>query len=314
MNESPDISEPGSDPAADRADLELDAGRPAELRPEDQKRIATRKRYAKPLEAIATEIGDRARELELDYSVSAGTLKRWIRIGREIPESEGGPDLPPLDELDQLASWFDRQRDAGRMRWRVPEVFERLRGIQKGARADSQQVAGAELGGPGEAIPDPGTPAFERLAAAREKAGGVERGFAAALARCEEAEALAYARWQEELNRTGDDYSAAAEKERRKAHDEAMTKLRQMQAGAGKILEESSEFARWNQVEAEVADRLANLKAGLSSLMSRIGSKVRIPADLFRELCQTYDLELDSVFEVMGAAGFDEPFELSGDD
>lgn len=310
MSGHSDISEPGPPP---EGDLELAADRPAELRPEDQKRIATRKRYAKPLAAIAEEIGDRARELELNYSVSAGTLKRWIRIGREIPESEGGPDLPPLDELELVAEWFDRQRDAGRMTWRVPEVFERMRGNQKGARADSEQVAGAEGGGPGE-LPDPGTPAFERLTAAREKAGGVERGFAAALARCEEAEALAYARWQEELDRTGDDYSAPAEKERRKAHDEAMTKLRQMQSGAGKILEESSEFARWNQVEAEVADRLANLKAGLSSLMSRVGSKIRIPADLFRELCLTYDLELDSVFEVMGSTGFDEPFELTSSD
>lgn len=305
VSESPALEQEPSAGEVDR--FELEADRPAELSVADRERLATRGRYSKTLAEISEELGRLATGFGIEWRPGVGTIKRWIRIGREVPPADGGPDFPPLEDPARLASWWER-----RMKWKVPEVLSRLREeTSEGADSEtSKESAGGDVTPPGERA----AAAFSGLSRAKESLSGVERGFAAALERCEEAEALAYARWQEELNRPQEEFDPRAEKDRREAHDKALTKLRQMQAGAAKILDESADFARLVQVDEIVAMKAANLRAGLVSIMQRIGSKVRIEPGLFERLCKLYDRELDEAFRVMGEGGYAAPFALAGED
>lgn len=271
------------------AELQLDCGPAPEMGQSDQARLETRGHYQKTLARYARDLNELATAQKIEWSVCAGTLKRWVGLGRKAAD---GPDLPPFDELPLMADWWERH-----MTWRVPEIFERLRAGGGGAQAAIEDPEAAEK-------------AAGNLAAARKKLPGVERGFAAALERCEEAEALAYVRWQEELNRPAEEFDPAAERDRRKVHDESLTKLRQMRSGAAKILGDSEEFARLYDVEVRVAQREANLKAGVLSLMTRISAKVQLPPELFKKLSEAYEHELDGLFATMLDSDFAEPLAL----
>jgi hypothetical protein len=238
-------------------------------------RRGTVRAYGQPLQAYATRYG---------YSLRA--IKRWIALGRaRDPE-----DLPPLDDPAEMAAWWERMREAGALKWKVPEVF--------GASA----VKPGKKGGPG---------ASEEAAAAKSasvSAAEQPLGFAAALRRAQEAERLAHERWQQELAKQGDEFDALAEKRRAEAWDRAAKLLESLEVKADKVL--GRDFCRMEDVEELVVERETTIRDGLRSVGTRVGTKLALPPELYKRLVDAIDSELDRVFGHVG--GGESPlFELA---
>lgn len=71
-------------------------------------------------------------------------LKRWVSVGR----SKTPPDLPPFDDLHQLAEWWARC-----MKWRVPDWLEDVHDLRPG---NTEAKAPAEPGAPSDGKPAAG--------------------------------------------------------------------------------------------------------------------------------------------------------------
>lgn len=237
-------------------------------------RRATVKSYSHPLEAYATK-----------FDFSLRTIKRWIALGR----SQDPDDLPPLDDPAEMAVWWERMRSAGVLKWKVPEVFgvPGVKNEKKGAVNSEQEAASAQRAGE----------------AASEQA----LGFAAALRRAQEAERLAHARWQEELNRIGVDFDPINEKRRAEAWDRAAKLLESLETKADKIL--GRDFCRMEDVEQLVVERETALRDGLRSMGTRVCTKLGLPAELYTSVVEGINVELDRVFGHL-AAGEGPLFEL----
>lgn len=222
-------------------------------------RRATVRTYGQPLQAYATRFG---------YSLRA--IKRWVALGRDRE------DLPPLDDPAEMAGWWERMRQAGQLKWKVPEVFS----------------------GSGTKEPKKGavSPAKEAESARRAEESASEKplGFAAALRRAQEAERLAHERWQEELRKEGDEFDPISEKRRAEAWDRAAKLLESLEVRADRIL--GRDFARMEDVEELVVARERAIRDGCRSIGTRVCTKLSLPADLFTRIVEAFHVELDRVF------------------
>lgn len=224
-------------------------------------RRSTVKAYGQPLEAYATK-----------YDFSLRTIKRWISLGRSLdPE-----DLPPLDDSAAMAAWWERMRAADLLKWKVPEVF--------GASGVKEPKTGAvESRKEAESVKRAGESASEQ---------GL--GFAAALRRAQEAERLAHERWQQELQKEGEEFDPVSEKRRAEAWDRAAKLLESLEVKADKIL--GRDFCKIEDVEELVVERETALRDGLRSVGTRVGTKLNLPAEIYTRLVGAIDDELDRVF------------------
>lgn len=233
-----------------------------------QARRLTVRSYSSPLQIYADRYG---------YSLRA--IKGWIAKGRALdPE-----DLPPLDDPVEMGVWWERMRQAGVFKWKVPEVFK--------ASGTKEPKKGA---------PDPAkesSSAREAEASASEK----ELGFAAALYRAQVAERLAHERWQVELQKVGDEFDPVLERRRAEAWDNAAKLLERLEVKADKIL--GRDFVRLEEVEELVVERESGLRDGLRSLGTRVCTKLGLPADIFSKVVDAIDGELDRVFKSQAGEG-----------
>jgi hypothetical protein len=224
-------------------------------------RRSTVKAYGQPLQVYATKY---------DYSLRA--IKRWIALGRaRDPE-----DLPPLDDPAAMASWWERMREAGLLKWKVPEVFSALeiKEPRKAAVDSSKEAEAAHRAG--EAVTDQAL------------------GFAAALRRAQEAERLAHERWKAELRREGEEFDPVAEKRRAEAWDRAAKLLESLEVKADKIL--GRDFVRMEDVEEMVVSRETAIRDGIRSIGTRVCTKLNLPGEMFAKIVDGIDGEIDRVF------------------
>ena len=228
-----------------------------------QARRLTVRSYSQPLQIYA----DR-------YNYSLRAIKRWIALGRTLSPEE---DLPPLDEPAEMAAWWERMREAGLLKWKVPEVFSASEKEQpkKGAPDTAEQGDAARRAG--------------------DSASDQALGFAAALRRAQEAERLAHERWQQELRKEGDDFDPVAEKRRAEAWSNAAKLLEGLEVKADKIL--GRDFVRMEDVEEMVVTRETALRDGTRSVGTRVCTKLNLSGDLFAKVVAAFDDELDRVFK-----------------
>lgn len=258
--------------ASDGFELDPD---PPEISSQAAARRETAGVYLHTLEHYAKEFGRSVRG-----------IKGWKALGRKVG------DLPPFDDLAEMAHWWDRMKNAGHLKWKVPDIFA---------------FAAAEGGVPKEKSAPPARDEAKSVKLAAADAESAELGFAAALGRVQAAERLAHSRWQEELQRVGEDFNPMREKQRAESWERTAEKLANLESKAEKIL--GREFVRMEEVERVVAEREAGLRDSLRSMPTRIATKLNLPPDLFVQVVETGQAELDKVFENMETAP-GEMFEL----
>lgn len=234
------------------------------------------------------------------------TVERWIRRGREI---EGGPDLPPLDAPAEMATWWRRV-----MERKVPMVFLDLEEVGEGDAAPPAKEEKAAEGGDqvAEMATEQEAAAKEALQRAMVQAEAEGLGFEAALERARLAERLAYFQWQTVLVEP-EKWPASAIDKRKKAWEDASGVLLRAEEKAEKIMDQSSEWARWEEVEVAVGEKLGVVARGVRSLLTRVTTKATLPPGLFETLEPVFQSEVDNLFSVMGDGGFTALLELSSE-
>lgn len=236
-------------------------------------RRATVRTYGAPLRVYAER-----------YGYSERAIKRWVALGREMdPE-----DLPPLEDPLAMGEWWERMRAAGKLKWKVPDVFS----------MPPKKAASAPAGAEAEAV---------KVATATVAASDQGLGFSAALRRAQEAERLAHARWQAELGKDGDAFDPVAEKRRAEAWDRAAKLLESLEVKADKIL--GRDFVRMEEVEEVVAERESAIRDGIRSIGTRVCTKLNLPGELYAKVVESIDAEIDRVFAHLNG-GENQIFEL----
>ena len=98
--------------------------------------------YQKSLSEVVKDLESHGMEKSVD---SERKLKRWIAKGREAD------DLPPFDDVTQLAGWWRRMMACGKMTWKVPDFLltaESSAKVESVAALDSEVIHSS-------ALPDP---------------------------------------------------------------------------------------------------------------------------------------------------------------
>lgn len=249
--------------------------------------------------SVYCQIFGRRREDGSVRPLDRKTVERWIRAGREV---EGGPDLPPLDAPELMAEWF--RRIYGR---KVPEVLLAFEDSGKGGGAAEVEAAPAPVAD----SPADGEAALEAFRRAVARADADSVGIEASLERARVAERLAFHQWQVVLERP-EKYPESAISKRKKAWEDAANVLLKAEEKAEKILAQSDEWGRWSELEAVVCERVGYVGRGVRSLFTRAATKVSLPPDLFANLNNAYQAEIDRFFALMAAGDFREMLELEG--
>jgi hypothetical protein len=222
-----------------------------------------------------------------EFGRSVRCVKGWKALGRKVG------DLPPFDDLAAMAEWWERMKSAGHLKWKVPDIFV--------------FAAAGEGAPPKEKPAAPPRDESKAVQSAVSNAESAELGFAAALGRVQAAERLAHSRWQEELQKKGEDFNPMREKQRAESWERTAEKLANLESKAEKIL--GREFVQMEEVERVVADRETALRDSLRSMPTRIATKLNLPTDLFAQVVEAGHVELDKVFENLETAP-GEMFEL----
>lgn len=207
------------------------------------------------------------------FGRSVRGIKGWKALGRKAG------DLPPFDDLAEMALWWERMKDAGLIKWKVPDIFA---------------LAAAGGGPPKQKLSPPDRDEAKAVKTASVNADSDELGFAAALGRVQAAERLAHSRWQEELSKKDQDFNPLREKQRAEAWERTAEKLASLETKAEKIL--GREFVRMEEVERVVAERETALRDSLRSMPTRIATKLNLAPELFTQVVEAGQAELDKIF------------------
>jgi len=228
------------------------------------------------------------------------TIERWIKRGREV---EGSPDLPPLDHPELMAEWYRRtmERKVPKVLQIFEDVFEEAGAARLGAEDD---VEGMVL--------EAGAATREAMKKALVMADAAGLGFEAALERSRLAERLSYTQWQVVLMEP-ENYPDSVIAKRKKAWEEASGVLLRAEEKAEKIMDRSSEWARWEDVEREQAEKLSVLAVGIRSLLTRVATKAPLPPGVFDALNRSFQREVDKLFSVLGQGQYRPALELQAE-
>lgn len=224
-----------------------------------------------------------------EFGRSPRCIKGWKALGRKVG------DLPPFDDLADMADWWERMKAAGHLKWKVPDIFVFAR-AGDAVPVDPKAKPAAPLRDESKAV-----------SVAVSNAESAELGFAAALGRVQAAERLAHSRWQEELQKIGEDFNPMREKQRAESWERTAEKLASLESKAEKIL--GREFVRMEEVERVVADRETSFRDSLRSLPTRVATKLNLAPDLFAQVVEAAHTELDKIFANLEAVP-GEMFEL----
>jgi hypothetical protein len=234
-------------------------------------------REAEAARVTRTSYIKKLRDYEETTGAKVRTIKRWIATGRDAP---GGADLPPLDSPAELAAWWDRMRNAGLIKHKVPDRFFEL--------AESVRSDGLVQDFVDE----------EKNASAR---GGATR------AELEIPEDVGYSAELERLRiRTGTAYAELKQAEKENdplrisqttsRYHESLKLLRQVEKDAARIMQEQGDLVPRQDFETRFGAKLLALRSRLEGLYLPVRVKLRAASSPEEEV-EIFRAALDQIFE-----------------
>lgn len=242
-------------------------------------RWLTKERYSKSQDDYANQYG---------YAVR--NIKKWIGLGRE----KSPPDLPPLDQPEDMPAWWTRN-----MKQRVPPRLLLSKAKPEAKPSEQTKPAAPPLKPPQQPQP-----------ANEDALKGT--GYAAMLNRVNYAELVAWEMWQTSLKK--DPFDPSEEEMRRRAYDRASEQARKVLKDRDAGLAGDDEWGRWEEFEQLAQEHVSVLHQSLRSLAVRVATKMALPPETFRRMGDAMNDELDRIFTQLGQVNWRQPVDADPDE